>query len=1311
MALYNTNTAPSPFGSSSATPLDIGPQFFLGCTVVDFSVSADWSSQGGELSVNLLEDTLSTSRLDYSDAVGVWTAGTTYTQKVQDPKIYDWATGTLSSLPVIGSPQHFRLLDTSSNIVFQYDGILQSISRNASPNSGKIYSVTLSSPLRLLENCTLVLKASPGYGHAIEGKPTGISLNGYYEGGGGTNYAPAYFGDTKTLDKNLTSSFGLISNIDINEIRKSPSPSTDLFIAYQSQNEGITFGTNNRALNWANVYNVINAYGFFENESFGLSNYARFGASRSAGSSFKEEGLRLDMISFALDELINRNPDGADKRFFGGNIISGTTTYNFHKVATGGANANPYFYGFDVYSFTNFMINKLGADYVYPGDLSSNLLDFVSTLCSDAGVDFMVELNRIQTASAGAANYWNGTNTVSNYSCPGSLYHGGSFRLEKSFANTTPAGIISIKILDRRTLSLTDPANIRTPFSKIAYHILGYEVPDYGDKGLARIHPGDPNPFSSAFEFGAFSATYLDPLDDDYYLKGTDGSTPYGGKFPVETKADQNALAATSQLDINNIRNDATQTQVSIQDNQDITGKFIVGGKQSRITYIPQEYIYQYWGDVKLFPSEKCVSETGLAVQNRSIPVITPFLEPDDMVPFIMIDMKHIFGNLKFTTAQEKMLSNVAPQGVYVASVAEIRAAMSSKNNWLDFVKMFKPCVFYSIYRAFGVNVEWAKRALVGTLLEIKESGDTLSVNIETPGGRTKTYVDTTKNSSTPKKPSTKEAKEELDVSGLLQNPKTVKFSDFIDKMYAAIKNIGDSHYGKSWAAWMPQPTVKVTEEYKNVGEYEYSWIPAEDAYLEPVVFDAFSAPQHTAFLKGGRLNSYANYVGSATSGDIILNREKDLQNLAPAFGSWSGAYDVTIDLEGTGQYKFDFTSAGECSVVDSNFCDTNKTSVKISSEKTYTFLPYDYFHWYDRGRRPLIVNQESGGLLYDIDYNGTYYRVQYPSIAGTSNYKIYADTAKSGQDDSVSTINSYTKLPSSIDYDRWPISKGILSAEKINKILCDQVTETRVAPPDGISNRRLIDDFMGLVIPDHGVNCFTFSRFNTPAITFPSTSNNNGNIELSMKLLMNTLDQATGGSGVLPTGDPIPVESYTTLKYAPNCVMPLEAGLAQQSIRNHYGPWFTSHNFIYGGKVEYIQDDSLVPENFIFPVYGTLSSADSENAPSFNTQLSGFVGLNYAGQALANANEGYGQFAAEDGSITIPGAPLISRIGDALLGGPYITSLSISVGVNGIETQYSFNSVTPKAGKTNADIVDKLKKVSSYITKDRGNYFMGGSK
>lgn len=1322
MASFNTNSNPSPFGTSSATPQpNIGAQFFLGCSVIDFTVNADWSSQGGNLTVNLLEDTLSTSNLDYNDAYARWTPGSTYVQKLRDPNIYDYATGTLNngSLPVIGSPQHFRLLDTSNNIVFQYDGILSSISRNASPNAGKIYTVELTSPLKLLENCTMILRSLPGFGHAYEGLPSGLSLNGYYKSNGinaVSGYAPYYYRPSinnyinQTLDIDLDASFNAMSTLNINEVNYI-NTTTDLMVSGVS-NEGVTFGSNNRNLIWSNVYNVQNIYGVFENENRGLQNYARFGGSRSAGEGIKEEGLRLDMIAYSLNTLINLTSSSSDARYFGGNIISGTTTYNFYDVSQRNVASNPYFFGFDVYSFTTYMINKLGADYVYQGDISSNILDFISTLCSDAGVDFIVELNRIQTSDAGAPNYWDGTDTVSNYDSPGSLYHGGTFHLEKTFPNTVPGGIISIKILDRRSLSISDPANIRTPFSKIAYQILGYEVPDYGDKGLGYINPGDPNPFNNAFEWGAFGNTYLDPLDDDYVLKGTDGSSPYGGKFPVVTKADQNVLANTAGLDINDVRANASQTTVSIVDNQDITAKFVVGGKQSRIVTVPKEYIYQYWGDVKLIAEENCVSETGLEIQNKSIPVITPFLEPDDITPFIMIDIKHIVSKVEreqggsLTPEQQRMLSNIAHKGVYMASVAEIRAAMSSIDNWKEFLRMFRPCVLYAMRRAFGLNIENAKKLLMGEVFKVSEGANqTLSINTSSLSEKNREYVNSQIQpvSDTPKVPSSWLAKKDIQNGGL-SNSITYDYATFVDLFYSAIKSIGDAHYGKSWAAWTPHVTSKLTEEHKNIGEYEFSWKPSDNAYLDPQFFNAFSAPQHTCFFDGGRISGWANYLGTISSGDVLIDRARNLQG-DPSAPHPYDAPDEIFDIAISGEYKFDFSSGGDCCIVDSNYCGTAKTSIKIESQNNYTFVPYDYFHWYDRSVFPLLSTDNEG--LYTADYWG-YYQVSYPAMVGDESYSIYNGTTKASQDVDIATMATYTRLPSSIDYIMTPITGNDVH-DWYNLILCGG----NIDSTNRTNRNQFIEDFMNLKVPDNGVNCLTFTRFNTDFVGLPTVSNQKY-VELAKGLLMHTVDVAGGGSGnasIQEQAANLGGSTFKNLKYAPACVGPLEVGLAQQSTRHHYGPWFTNHNFIYAGKVEYIEDESLVPENFMFPVYSDQLSSSDINSPSgLNlNQLSGFAGLNFAGQAIANSIDGYGQFAAEDGSLTIPGPPQIKRIGDALFGGPYITSISVSVGVQGINTQYNFNSVTPRAGKTNQDIVEKLKRVSTNITKNRGNYYFGG--
>ena len=579
-------------------------------------------------------------------------------------------------MPVIGSPQHFRVLDPSNNIIFQYDGILQSISRNASPNSGKIYSVSLQSPLKLLENCSMMLKSYPGFGNAKEGFPSDISQNGYYKFSSvPANYSPDYFNHllapapgawiNTDLDIDLDQNFNGMADLQLNEVFENGRPS-DRVVDSTPQGVGITFGTNNRHMIWANVYNVQNVFGIFENEQVlsiaGTAGYSKFGASRSSN------GMRLDMIAYALNELINRNPFGTPlpaKRYFGGNILSGTTTYNFADVADKNILPFPYFFGFDVYTFMNQMMDKLGADYVYPGDVSSNLLDLVSSLCEYAGLDFVVELNRIQTSKASAPNYWDAsTSTVSNYDCPGSLYDGGSFHLAKSFDPTFPGGVISIKTLDRRSLQISDPVNRIRPFSKIAYQILGYEVPDYGDKNLAGAHinPGDPDPMSPGFEDGSF-ATYLDPLDDDYTNKGTDGSSidptlrnantsGYGGKFPVETKLDQNQGADVAGLDILNLTDAATQTQITLRDNQQTTAKFVTGGLQSRIHKVPQKFIYQYWGEVQI-NSNTSACQAPLDTQIRSIPVITPILEHDDITDFIMVDVQDLLsgsGNNQYCT-------------------------------------------------------------------------------------------------------------------------------------------------------------------------------------------------------------------------------------------------------------------------------------------------------------------------------------------------------------------------------------------------------------------------------------------------------------------------------------------------------------------------------------------------------------------------------------------------------------------------------------------------------------------------------------
>ena len=1274
MADFNTLSPPQPFGTSTATiSPQIGAQFFMGCSVIDFNVSADWSSQGGSLTVNILEDTLDSSKVDYLPASGIWVKGSTYTQKVQDTTIYDWATGSYGSLPVIGSPQPFRIIDTSNNVSFQYDGILDSISRNVTPQGGKVFTVNLSSPLKLLENCSVLMSSFPGFGHPKEGSPTYLSQNQFYKlvTNATSSYAPLYFDTfvltyrTETLKDDLNKAFfNFGTSIELNEIYTDAMGNNPV-VNDSTEAVGIAFGTHNRNVNWQDVYNVQNIFGIFENENYGLDGYGRFGASRS------NYGMRLDMIAYALNELINRNPAGVPlpgKRYFGGNIISGTSTYNFYQVATGGAFSNPYFYGFDVYSFFNPIMDSLGKGYIYKGSVSSNLLEMISSLASDAGIDFVIELNRIQTSDAAEDNYWDGFHTVSNYDCPGSLYDGGTFHLEKSNTNSLPGGIVSVKLLDRRTLSVNDPANVKNPFSKIAFGILGYEVPDYGDKNLgsALINPGDTslNSFDSSFETGVFGVSYMDPLDNDLVGRGTDGSTPYGGRFPVVTLADQNQSADVNNLDITNTNTDVTSTQIVIRDNQQTTAKFLIGGFQSRISHVPIEHIYQYWGEVKINSNED-ICQAALDTQIRSIPVITPILEEDDSVDFIMIDVQHISPS----GGNNNHLQNVFFDGIYPASVAEIRAAMSSKTNWLDYVYAFKPCAIFSIGRAYGLDLDAAQRLIIGALWEVTQPSGTAQTSINTtatPQGKEAAnfnkIMDVSPPPSKPSRMGSPPKKESVTRNQLVQ----ADIFKTIDALHNAIKKIGDEHYGKSWVAWSPQITTKVTENIQNFGEFERSWLPSDSAYLEPGMYDDLHAPQHNKFLDGGRLKGYANFYSGFDDADDY-NSKKPLD---------------------PGTFSFDFSEISEDSKFQSNFCDGSRVHLKIDVDKEYTFVPYDYFYYYDRGRRPLVKS----GEVYDITYTDT----EYPFLVRETGYEIYSGDNKGHQDQSVNSMNTYTKLPVSITYTSNIV---VNPTGELNQLLCNDSTNTTFAPSGGISNTTLVTDFTELIVPDHGVNCITFTKFKTGRV-LPPKHNNSGqpNLDLAIGLLAESYRDSVSISGVTSTTSTIPGIAQNTTLYAKVAVPPLEVGIPQQSNRHRYGPWFTSHNFIYGGKVEVIEDNELVPENFISPLYGTLSEGDP-NSPVFAEELSGFAGMNNAGSGIANAIDGYGQFVAEDGNITIPGGPLIQRIGDALLTGPYITELSVKVGAQGIETNYSFNSATKKAGKTNADIVKKLRDFSTKVT------------
>jgi hypothetical protein len=173
--------------------------------------------------------------------------------------------------------------------------------------------------------------------------------------------------------------------------------------------------------------------------------------------------------------------------------------------------------------------------------------------------------------------------------------------------------------------------------------------------------------------------------------------------------------------------------------------------------------------------------------------------------------------------------------------------------------------------------------------------------------------------------------------------------------------------------------------------------------------------------------------------------------------------------------------------------------------------------------------------------------------------------------------------------------------------------------------------------------------------------------------------------------------------------VSPRSIGIPQQSNRYVYGPWITNFSeTIYCGKFDYEQNEELVPENFLIPIYGTINTnwqvVDQDGNVQRvvesvkGTSLSGFAGMNLAGQAIANSIDDFSLFAQEEGNLTLKGLPIITKVGQVLLNGPRITDISISFNGSDVQTTYNFRTLTPRVGKTSKELLKQLRKISNTI-------------
>tara|TARA_R100001594_G_scaffold546_2_gene2071 strand:- start:12504 stop:15677 length:3174 start_codon:yes stop_codon:yes gene_type:complete len=987
---------------------------------------------------------------------------------------------------VVGQPRYFEIFDGSNNLVFSFYGILKSINRSVSANGERRYSATLQSPSILLEAASIITDHYAGPGDATEAV--------------------------------------------------APNTATSL-----------EFGHINSSINPANIYNLLNPFGVFENDDFGLSTPKGFGAAQ-----VNDEGIRIDRFVAAIDALINGSSVANPQ--LGRPIQYGASAW--------GGSVSPYYYTFDIYGFVNSISSYIPNDYRVK---STTLMDFVAELCDEINFVYMVDLKKPSGK--------------------------GNAAIVGPFGSANPYSSASegVGIFGGEIFIITQNRNVygATKFP-LSYQIIRREVSDKAGAG------GASTSFSTAFTVG-FGGNDL-PLDfswagADSHPDGPPNATsPFGGEYPYEDIDQDNLERYTS-----------TSLDVSLNESA-VGGKVVVGGFQSRIGFVPygavdNENVYQYWGEIKRlneFGSNASATDTA----SRSVPVVTKHLAGNDLRDLIMLDCQDLLGNTNVAHAFRK--------GIYVASMLEVRYAMTSYEAWMFFMTTTKPQKLDGIFAAFNQtyneikarifngdgSLTYAGKAYTAGALTTLASFNTSSFNISSD------YIDCSAG---------------INATASMLN---IEHEMFLQKLHAKIKAMGDEHYGRSWLVKQPAFTTKLDQNEESViGDFVKSWELSDDAYLEPVNFSAYEAPQSPYFVSNGRIKAYVNY-DAHFSNSLVHGGNTVNYNFKEYFGEKFGQTQIGSD------YIFHFF-----------------TDVK----KEYIFLPTNYFTNYDEGLVSSIVNSAGKvtnlANMVGIDSSTTEDMVDYLMGAGDP---FWVKTNYDSLGNAVSTTNMYSISDQGISMAPYALCKTKFVGEPL-------LTGSVSSSIDPNYENYSIDNLLSAA---------------------------------QMSCSANKARQANvGGSS-----------SFST-KPHPISVAPRSFGIPQQSNRFVYGPWITnSIKLDYATRVEYEQDDNLVPENYIIPSTVTIGGTAT-------TLTSGLGGLNTVGQAKANTIDNFDYLFTEQGSVTQPGLPAVTNLAVSLLSnGPLVSDISVNISATDITTNYSMKTFAPKLGRTNKRIIDQLGKLGKRI-------------
>lgn len=160
-------------------------------------------------------------------------------------------------------------------------------------------------------------------------------------------------------------------------------------------------------------------------------------------------------------------------------------------------------------------------------------------------------------------------------------------------------------------------------------------------------------------------------------------------------------------------------------------------------------------------------------------------------------------------------------------------------------------------------------------------------------------------------------------------------------------------------------------------------------------------------------------------------------------------------------------------------------------------------------------------------------------------------------------------------------------------------------------------------------------------------------------------------------------VDEFFTLPGGEQFIFPMAGvaeipDLAAVPLRSNiltYGPWFVNGA---PGNTVFSQEATLVPWN-----YGS------------------YEGMNLTASAMVDDSLSQMQL-SEMGSIEVPDVPARSLGHELLAGGPYVTNVTISIGENGVTTNYRMETWTQRFGKIYKQNVERINRIRKSILDQR---------